>query len=111
MLHWTSFSAPARLLLPLASALATVPNPALLAENGLPSANASELQYDLPLINLDASPQCDGTQYGRNLRSASCDEVLDMVHPSWNDPVEEYGQRGHYDGGNKLPARWLSCKL
>jgi len=116
MLHWTSLSAPAPalLLLPLAFALAIVPpleNPALLAENGLPLANASELQYDLPLTNLNASPQCDGAQYGRNLRSASCDEVLELVHPSSNDAVVEYGQRGHYAGINKLPVRWLSCML
>ena len=100
-------------LLSLGPALAIIPpsrNPTLVVESGLLVVNGSALDYDLPLTNINAGPQCDGAQYGRNLPLASCEEVLDLFNPIRDDPVLEFGQRGHYDGTAKLPMRWLSCK-
>lgn len=114
MLPRVSFLTPALLLLSPSPALAIIPllrNPALVVDNGLLIANISRLDYDLPLTNIDASPQCNGARYGRNLRPASCDEVLDFFIPVWDDPVMGFGRRGFYEGPNQLPMRWLSCKL
>lgn len=114
MLPQISFLTPALFMLSLSSALAIIQplrNPALVVEKGLLVANISGLDYDLAFTNINASPQCNGARYGRNLSPASCDEVLEFFIPAWDDPVMEFGQRGSYAGPNKLPMRLLSCKL
>ncbi len=114
MLPHISFFTPALSILSLSPALAIIPPiriPALVVENGLLKANTCGQDYDLPLTSLNASPQCNGARYGRNLRSASCDEVLEIFDSAWDDPVMEFGQRGIYLEDNKFPVRWLSCKL